>query len=477
MPSVRRKLLLSASKVFHLGLMCIALVVAKLLQVSGPVSVVQFFSARVRVLNLLVLFAFMAIWHSLFCAFNLYESRRLTSRRSQLIDVVTAGSLGVVCSWALCLLVHVRLMSGQVLVSFWIISAFLLVCGRLMLLYIVARTRARGRNLREMLIVGTNPRAVEFARTVEANAELGYRIIGFVDQAWPGMHEFARTGYRLACDLEGLPGFFRNSVVDEVVIALPIQSSYYIASQIARLCEQQGIIFGVLSNFFDLSVVRPRAEELEDTSWMTHYAPPANGWATVGKRILDLLFASLAIVATTPIVLVAALLIKVTSPGPVFFKQERIGQNKRQFAVYKLRTMIVDAEDLQPRIEHLNEAKGPVFKIKDDPRITPIGRFLRRSSIDELPQLINVLKGEMSLVGPRPLPLRDYAGFNEDWHRRRFSVPPGITCLWQINGRSSVPFEKWMELDMEYIDKWSLWLDLQILAKTIPVVLRGSGAA
>ena len=210
---------------------------------------------------------------------------------------------------------------------------------------------------------------------------------------------------------------------------------------------------------------------------MTHYARPADGWATIAKRVLDLLLAAVAIVVTAPVVLVAALLIKLTSPGPVFFTQERVGQNKRRFTVYKLRTMVADAEEVLQRVEHLNEVSGPVFKIKQDPRITPVGRFLRRSSIDELPQLINVLKGEMSLVGPRPLPLRDYAGFNEDWHRRRFSVPPGITCLWQICGRSSTPFDKWMELDMEYIDKWSLWLDLEILAKTIPAVLRGSGAA
>jgi lipopolysaccharide/colanic/teichoic acid biosynthesis glycosyltransferase len=139
--------------------------------------------------------------------------------------------------------------------------------------------------------------------------------------------------------------------------------------------------------------------------------------------------------------------------------------------------MVPDAEQKLPELEYLNEASGAAFKIKDDPRITPIGKFLRKTSIDELPQLMNVLKGDMSLVGPRPLPVRDYDGFDQDWHRRRFSVRPGITCLWQVDGRSDIPFEKWMELDMEYIDNWSLWLDLKILVKTIPAVIRGSGAA
>jgi exopolysaccharide biosynthesis polyprenyl glycosylphosphotransferase len=193
--------------------------------------------------------------------------------------------------------------------------------------------------------------------------------------------------------------------------------------------------------------------------------------------VLDFSLALIALIVISPVMLLAAALIKLTSPGPVFFTQKRIGRNKRKFTIYKFRSMTVDAEAKIRQLEHLNEVTGPVFKIKDDPRITPVGRFLRKTSIDELPQLFNVLKGDMSLVGPRPLPIRDYEGFNEDWHRRRFSVRPGITCLWQVNGRSSVAFEKWMELDMQYIDKWSLWLDLKILARTIPAVLKGFGAA
>jgi lipopolysaccharide/colanic/teichoic acid biosynthesis glycosyltransferase len=183
------------------------------------------------------------------------------------------------------------------------------------------------------------------------------------------------------------------------------------------------------------------------------------------------------LVLLAPLLLAVALLINLTSPGPIFFGQERVGLNKRRFKIYKFRTMIPNAERIQEELLHLNEMKGPAFKIKNDPRVTPIGRILRKTSIDELPQLFNVLKGDMSLVGPRAMSVRDYQLFNEDWQRRRFSVPPGITCLWQINGRNLIPFEQWMELDMQYIDKWSLWLDLKILARTIPAVLRGSGAA
>jgi exopolysaccharide biosynthesis polyprenyl glycosylphosphotransferase len=194
------------------------------------------------------------------------------------------------------------------------------------------------------------------------------------------------------------------------------------------------------------------------------------------KRIVDFAVALVAVVAILPVMLLVALVIKLTSPGPVLFAQKRVGHNKRKFTMFKFRTMVVDAERQMEQLQHLNEVSGPVFKIKNDPRITPIGKFLRKTSLDEVPQLFSVLKGDMSLVGPRPLPIRDYEGFNEDWQRRRFSVKPGITCLWQVQGRSSISFEKWMELDLQYIDKWSLWLDFQILLQTIPAVLKGSGA-
>ncbi len=200
-------------------------------------------------------------------------------------------------------------------------------------------------------------------------------------------------------------------------------------------------------------------------------------WPALVKRMFDWSLALCLLVLLSPLFLITSLLVKLTSPGSTLFVQERVGFHKRRFQLYKFRTMVTDAEQRLPELEHLNELSGPVFKSRKDPLVTRIGSFLRKTSIDELPQLINVLKGDMSLVGPRPLPVRDVNGFGRDWHRRRFSVRPGITCLWQIDGRNEVPFEKWMDLDMQYIDHWSLWLDLKILVKTIPVVLKGSGAA
>src|SRR3984957_5737352 len=202
-----------------------------------------------------------------------------------------------------------------------------------------------------------------------------------------------------------------------------------------------------------------------------------DGWPMVFKRLLDISFSSLLLLLLAPMFMIVALLIKLDLSGPAFFVQDRVGLNKRRFRMFKFRTMVCDAEKNQSQLESLNEADGPVFKIKNDPRVTRLGKYLRKASIDELPQLLNVLKGDMSLVGPRPLPLRDYQGFDQDSVRRRFSVRPGITCLWQVTGRNSISFKEWMELDLHYIDHWSFWLDVKLLAKTIPAVLKGVGAA
>jgi exopolysaccharide biosynthesis polyprenyl glycosylphosphotransferase len=215
---------------------------------------------------------------------------------------------------------------------------------------------------------------------------------------------------------------------------------------------------------------------IDGDHYISTYTENAEGWAQVIKRALDVVVAAMLLILLLPLLLCVALAVKLSSSGPVFFLQDRIGVNKRLFKIWKFRTMVPDAEKLMAHLERQNEVAGPVFKMKNDPRITPLGKWLRRTSIDELPQLLNVLKGDMSLVGPRPLPVRDYEGFNEDWQRRRFSIKPGITCLWQVNGRSGISFDQWMLLDLQYLDEWSLWLDFKILAKTLPAVLKGAGA-
>ena len=264
--------------------------------------------------------------------------------------------------------------------------------------------------------------------------------------------------------------------IDEVLVALPANEYGPLVDTIVRHCEEQGIIVRVRTQSFDLQVARSYVDELEGLPVVTIRSGPQDDWRLVAKRLIDILVSATLLVVLAPLFALVALLVRMDSPGPVFFTQERIGLNKRRFRLIKFRTMMDGADQQQSQLEHLNEAQGPVFKIKSDPRVTRLGRFLRRCSIDELPQLLNVLRGDMSLVGPRPLPLRDVERIDVSSHKRRFSIKPGITCLWQVNGRSNIGFEDWVRLDLEYIDKWSLGLDAQILLKTIPAVLKGPGA-
>lgn len=478
MSNARRQMLLTAFKFFDLMVMVASFLLAAVpvLYKSG-LSFSEFFSMRVKIQNFVLFTGLIIVWHIVFVSFNLYESRRLLPRQSDVLDTLKAASLCTLSVAAAAMLFHIRMVDAAFLVVLWGASSAIAISSRLGLRCLLNYIRRRGRNLRYVLIVGTNLRAVQFAMRIESRSELGYRVIGFADERWPGLKTFEGSGKRLVCDLKDVAEFVRDTVVDEIVIALPLRSYYSRATGIAVLCEEQGIVMRFLPGIFNLHKARSTAEELAGDPLLTLTTGPLDGWPVFLKRAFDLVSSSALLALLSPLLLITAVLIKLTSPGPVLFRQERLGLNKRRFLIYKFRTMVPDAEKRIAELEKLNEVSGPVFKIKNDPRLTPIGKFLRSTSIDELPQLFNVLNGDMSLVGPRPLPLRDCNGFEQDWHRRRFSVRPGITCLWQVNGRSSIPFEKWMELDMQYIDEWSLWLDFKILAGTIPAVLRGSGAA
>jgi len=482
MSTMRRQVFSSAVKLFDVALMATAFGVAILpvLAEDGPVSFAHFLSIRIKLQNFIVFFALLSIWHAIFSLFELYDSKRMSSRWTEVVEVAKATSLCSLVLIVAAFLIHIRMVTPMFVVSFWVFSTVSAAASRVIMRTWLRRLRTQGHNSRNMLIVGTNDRAIAFARRVQARHELGYRILGFADQSWAESEELHKHGFPLVSDLAMLPSYLRRTVVDEVVLALPLRSFHQHACDIAALCEQQGIILRLLSDVFNLKSANARVDEFEGAALITHSSGTTEGWQLVMKRALDILLSLSLLILVAPLLLAVAVLIKLTSPGPVLFVQKRVGLNKRTFNICKFRTMVANAESKLIEIEHLNEVTGPVFKIKNDPRVTPLGRFLRKTSIDELPQLFNVLRGHMSLVGPRPLQLRDYELFTKDcadWQRSRFSVRPGITCLWQVNGRSAVPFEKWMELDLQYVQKWSFWLDLQILAKTIPAVLRGSGAA
>ena len=478
MNEARRNFLLNALKLFDLSLLVLSYGLATALIVftrHGP-SLVDYLGMRVKVSNFVIFLAMILAWHVVLSVCGMYSSKRLSTWRSILIDSLKATSFSVVCLAMASTLFTITMVTLRFLALFWILSSLLVSAGRLILRQILGKVRRRGRNLRYMLILGTNQRGLDFAARIESRPELGYRILGFADDFWPAMETFRRSGHTLVCNIFMLPEFLRHNVVDEIANYLPLRSFYEHTSQVAALCELHGIILRFDTDLFGLKTSRPQAGEFEGNHYITYSSRIRDTWPLLIKRTVDIIASLILLILLSPLFLITAILIKWDTDGPIFFLQERIGYNKRRFRIYKFRTMLPGAEKMMTELESLNEVSGPVFKIKNDPRITPLGKFLRRTSIDELPQLINVLTGEMSLVGPRPLPVRDYQGFSEDWQRRRFSVRPGITCLWQVKGRSSVTFEQWMRLDIQYLDEWSLWLDMKILARTIPAVLRGSGA-
>jgi exopolysaccharide biosynthesis polyprenyl glycosylphosphotransferase len=479
MNQLRRQLLLKALKLSDLLIMVTAFVFATTATHFRENNILfeDFLSMRIKVQNLLLFLGLMSGWYLIFHLFNLYTSKRLAGRLSEMADIIKATLTGTLFIVVMSFIFEIEMVTPPFLVYFISSVTLFTIVIRLTLRLVLAQIRVRGRNQRNMLIAGTNQRAVNFARKIEADPELGYQIIGFVDDDWPGLPEFNKSGYPRVSDLKNLSPYIREHVVDEVAINLPMRSYYEHAAAIVTLCEEQGILVRQFSDIFKLKNGHTHLEQLEEDPLITITTGAMRGWQLLAKRMIDFIVSVVLLIVSAPVFLITAIVIELTSVGPVFFIQERVGLNKRIFRMYKFRTMTADAEQRQKELEHLNEASGPVFKIKNDPRITGIGKFLRKTSIDELPQLINIVRGEMSLVGPRPLPLRDYKGFTEDWHRRRVSVKPGVTCLWQVNGRSDTSFEKWMELDMQYIDNWSLLSDLKILIKTIPVVIWGYGAS
>lgn len=421
------------------------------------------------------------IWLLSIRQFGLYEKRlllQLVRPKSDTLALFKSTLIGMVLVSILLFVADVVPISISFVLVLWCLSFCGTYACRQIMHFCIRQVRLKGRNLRFVLIVGTNERALQFARKIERDAGFGYRFLGFVDD---NIHntgtDMASLG-EVVCGLEDFNDYLKNNVVDEVVISLPVASFYYEASRIVKICEELGVVVIFFSGVDFLNTGSSKAifNILHGENVITILPPSMGGWQLSIKRIMDFVISSILVLILAPVMVSIGILIRWTSPGPALFIQERVGLNKRKFRLLKFRTMVVDAEKQVEKLSHLNEVNGAAFKITDDPRVTPIGSFLRRTSLDELPQLINVIMGDMSLVGPRPLPLRDFAAFDQDWHSRRFSVRPGITCLWQIGGRSMISFDRWMELDMEYIDNWSLMMDIKILFQTVPAVFRQRGA-
>jgi len=333
--------------------------------------------------------------------------------------------------------------------------------------------RKHGYNFRNILIVGRNDRSDTFLKRIKELSELGVQVLGFIDGP-NGFHGQPPEGNSLG-ELKDLETILRNQVVDEVFVFLPIKTFYSEIKEVLHVCEKAGIEVKIPTDLFSRNFARAKVSIYADLPVIDFYTSPKMNMQLMVKGLLDFIVSAIFLLLFSPLFLVVSVLIKATCEGPVFFKQSRVGYNGRIFSCLKFRTMIRNADEMKKELLALNEMDGPVFKIRKDPRVTKVGRFLRKTSIDELPQLINALIGDMSQVGPRP-PVPEEVKQYDLEDRRRLSMRPGITCLWQVNGRSNVSFKDWMKLDMEYIDKWSLLLDFKILAKTISAVLKSSGA-
>jgi exopolysaccharide biosynthesis polyprenyl glycosylphosphotransferase len=374
----------------------------------------------------------------------------------------------VVCSFWL----RLEFLSRSFVFLFGVVQIASLAIGRIAMLGVIKR--ARGVADHRVLIVGCGPAAVAFARSARDRAAWNNRFVGHLRV--PGENCDPAAQPRRG-DLDDLGRLLDSEVIDEVVFA-SLESGLGTYEAALAACDLRGV--DVLVTMRDLVVGSGKVELASVTGFdmpmIGMSRVPTSQGSLAAKRVLDLVASAIAIVMLAPLLLATAIAIRIESRGPILFKQVRSGRNGRKFVMFKFRSMCTDAEKRQAELMHLNEMDGPVFKIKHDPRITRVGRFIRKTSIDELPQLFNVLLGDMSLVGPRP-PLPAEVAQYEAWQRRRLSVRPGITGMWQVSGRNAIDFSKWMELDLEYIDRWSLWLDVQILFRTLPAVLLRSGAS
>jgi exopolysaccharide biosynthesis polyprenyl glycosylphosphotransferase len=466
-------------KVSDLGLVVVSLVLTIVFRYSPSNNIdfaVHYLSERIKVSNAILGVSLLITWHLSFAVQGLYLSHRLSGYRQELREIAGASLMSSIALLIASEVGNWPTINLSTTVIFGVGSFAAVSASRMLLRLNLRRLRKIGHNVKPLLLVGGGPRGRRFARQVQQRPDLGYKLLGYVDSD----PEFAResiAGAPWLGTLEDLPLILANEVIDEAAIALPIKSHYSQIEVAVGLLEEQGITTHLLTDLFPQKLARSHTNELDGMPIVSLHSVPTFSWKTEAKRLFDLIAGSCLLLVLSPIFVIAAIAIKLDSRGPIFFVQDRVGLNKRRFRMIKFRTMRADAEARMHEVEHLNEKSGPIFKIRNDPRITKAGRWLRKTSVDELPQLVNVLLGEMSIVGPRPLSLRDALRMEEAWQKRRFSVKPGLTCLWQVSGRSNLSFEQWMQLDLEYIDRWSLGLDASILLRTIPAIVTTRGAS
>ena len=431
-----------------------------------------------------VLASVLGIWWMVGAAMGIYRRPELFEVPRILGDTLRQGLLGTAVLMGWLYLLKLGHVSRLFILFFVILNTVVLLVYRLSARSLRRLRRHYTGQIRYCVIVGTGPSALEVARLIEANEDLGAQVLAFVRER-PGTASngapaegaaMEASGLRRAYpirDRQQLPQMLHEHVVDEIIFAVSKQDLEQM-EEIFLACEEEGVKVRVLVNFFPHLSSEIYLEKLQWLPLLTFSTAPENEYLLFLKRVFDVVLASL-LLLLAPLFLLVAAAIRLTSPGTVIFSQVRCGLNGRRFRLHKFRSMYQDATARSAEVEHLNEMDGPVFKSSRDPRVTPVGRLLRKFSVDEWPQLLNILKGDMSFVGPRP-PLPEEVQKYERWQRRRLRMKPGLTCLWALEGRNKLDFLSWVRLDLHYIDHWSLLLDLKILLRTIPHVLSGKGA-
>jgi exopolysaccharide biosynthesis polyprenyl glycosylphosphotransferase len=411
-------------------------------------------------------------WPLIMGRFGVYDSQRRDNISQMLARLLAASGLGALCLSSVAFAVDAPVAPAfPMLLS---LAIFATQASLRIPLYLALNiARRSGRNSRQVLIIGAGPRAARALATIEQHPEWGLRVLGFVDDC--------EGGFSPSVPVESIekmvevPSLLRESQVDEVLVACP-RSMLDMLVPVVRNCAKIGVPVTLLTDLFGDELPPPRSGRFDSAGTMSFAPVHHNEFELSIKRGFDLVGGVLGMLGSVLVLAGAAIAIKLDDGGPILFPQWRCGVNGRQFRMLKLRTMVNDADGMKADLLHLNEMDGPVFKIKDDPRVTRVGAVLRKWSIDELPQFWNVTLGDMSLVGPRP-PTPDEVLHYEGGERRRLSMRPGLTCLWALNGRSNISFDEWMRLDLEYIDNWGLGEDFRIIARTLPLLLSGRGAS
>ena len=420
----------------------------------------------------------LALWITVGMVAGIYRTVREEDLRRVFADPFKVGLASIILLLAFTSALKLEYISRLLLGLYALIDCFLMITFRLIARHYAAGLRRSVAGFRNFLLVGQGPELGEIALTLEAHETHGMRLFGFVRiEAEPGGGELPPPGLAKsypAFTLRELPDLLRRHVIDEVIFVVAREELDKLGETFL-VCEEEGVKTRVLLSFFPQVISKVYIERLGDKPLLTFSATPQDE-SLMLKRALDFVMALAMLVLLSPLLLILAILVKLSSHGPILFRQTRCGLGGRKFTLYKFRSMRADADLLREELEALNEVDGPVFKIKNDPRCTSAGRFVRKFSLDELPQLVNILRGDMSFVGPRP-PLPEEVEKYERWQRRRLRMQPGLTCLWALEGRSRLSFRRWMELDLEYIDHWSMSLDWKILLRTIPVVVLGRGAS